>query len=75
MQDKKFNTLEYLTGFMMGLTIGIWLEFSILRIYNWIAILSGGQPLEAAWWMAVPVPVILGFGMAKNIASLHLEDY
>lgn len=75
MSDKKYNPIEFLTGFLMGVLGGIGLEFLLLFAYNWIAAWQGWAPFEPAWWMALPIPAFFGVMMGQAIASLHLEDY
>jgi len=72
---KKLNSIELLTGFMMGLFLGFCIEGVLVLIYNMISVWFGWARLEPAWWMMIPIPFVLGVVMAKAIASLHLEDY
>ncbi len=68
------RSIEYLTGFMMGVFIGlglnlvIYLGFALLRRLGWAQI-------TVSWWMLIPLPVLIGLFMSKAIADLHLEDY
>jgi hypothetical protein len=73
---KKTELLEYLTGFLMGATLGFMITGVVLGIYNltcrwWLD--CGYLPMT--WWNAIPLPLILGFSMARIIANLKLGDY
>jgi hypothetical protein len=72
---KKYNTLELLTGFLMGSIAGVLIEWAIIYSYNLVCRLRGSSVFVADWWMLIPIPVISGIIMARAIASLHLEDY
>lgn len=75
MIPKDYNPLEFVTGFMMGAVAGILLNFLLLFIYNLLARGLGWPRIDPAWWMGIPIPILLGIGMGRAIASLHLEDY
>ena len=72
---KKLNPIEFLTGFLMGSFMGIILEGVFVIIFNLLSPWLGWARLAPAWWMMIPVPLVLGLMMGKAIASLHLEDY
>ena len=72
---KKYNTLELLTGFLMGSIAGVLIEWAIIYSYNLVCRFRGSSVFVADWWMLIPIPVISGIIMARAIASLHLEDY
>jgi hypothetical protein len=72
---KKYNTLELLTGFLMGLVAGVLIEWALIYFYNLFCRWKGCSLLIAEWWMLIPFPLIAGIFMARAIASLHLEDY
>ena len=68
--------IEYLTGFLMGAFFGFMITAVILVLYNltckwWLG--CGAIPMT--WWNAIPLPLIFGIFMAKNIANLKLGDY
>jgi len=69
------RSIEYLTGFLMGSFLGIFLEGTFAAIYNLGCVWFGWARPALAWWMVVPVPLVFGLIMAKAIASYHLEDY
>lgn len=67
--------IEYLTGFLMGVTFGLILECMISFIYFLFCLWLKCAHLELSWWwISVPIPLLLGIIMAKVIADLHLED-
>jgi hypothetical protein len=67
--------IEYLTGFLMGITFGLILECIIGFIYFLFCLwLRCTRPGLTWWWILVPVPLLLGIIMAKVIAGLHLGD-
>jgi hypothetical protein len=72
---KKYNSLELLTGFLMGLFAGAILEWAIIYLYNLFCRWRGCSLLIAEWWMLIPFPMIIGILMAEAIAGFHLEDY
>ena len=72
---KKLNSIELLTGFLMGLFLGFCIEGVFVFIFSLLSTWFGWARLEPAWWMMIPIPLVLGAVMAKAIASLHLEDY
>jgi len=72
---KKYNTLELLTGFLMGSVAGVLIEWALIYFYNLVCRWRGFSLLTAEWWMLIPFPLIVGLIMAQAIASLHLEDY
>jgi hypothetical protein len=69
------RSIEYMTGFLMGSTLGFFLEAGLLGVYNLLAAWLGWAPFRPAWWALIPLPLLLGLGMSKAIADLHLEDY
>ena len=75
MNKQKYNILEFATGFVMGVFIGIVLEFSLLFIYNNLCWWQACQIISFASWLAIPFPLFTGYKMGIIIASLHLEDY
>lgn len=75
MKRKPYNKLELATGFLMGSITGLVLEFGVLALYNRFCWWPACQATDLPWWLAIPVPVFLGYQMAIAIASLHLEDY
>jgi hypothetical protein len=75
---KKPDSIQYLTGFLMGAFFGFFAEGILLifcsLLYNWL----GRAHLELAWWMVLllfPIPLFLGMIVGKAIARMHLEDY
>ena len=72
---KKLNPIEYLTGFLMGSFLGFYGECLFLFFIRLVCIWLGWVRLDIPWWMLIPVPLLLGLGMGKAIAHLHLEDY
>ena len=72
---KKFNSIEYATGFLMGLFLGVFFESGFIAIYNLFCVWFGWLRWNLNWWMLIPAPLVLGLIMGKAIASLHLEDY
>ena len=69
------STLQYLTGFIMGALIGFGLTAVILVIYNLFCAWRGCALVGFTWWIAIPLPLLLGIFMSKIIASLKLGDY
>lgn len=69
------NSLEYLTGFIMGAILGFGLTSVILVIYNLFCVWRGCVLMGFTWWIAIPLPLLLGISMSKIIANLKLEDY
>jgi hypothetical protein len=69
------TTLEYMTGFLMGIFLGIGLTAIILVIYNLFCSWRGCALIGFTWWNAIPLPLLLGISMAKIIAGLKLGDY
>jgi hypothetical protein len=69
------RSIEYMTGFLMGGFFGFFLEAGLVGIYNLLAGWLGWVPFHPAWWMFFPLPLLMGLGMSKAIANLHLEDY
>jgi hypothetical protein len=72
---KKINTLEYATGFLMGLFLASFLEAAAFFVYTLITRKFGLQPAFLPWWFFIPLPILAGLVMGRIIASLHLEDY
>ena len=75
---KKLNPLEYLTGFLMGIPIGVAIGSILFFLFNKIYILIFETQFAFSGWMVillVPFPLVSGMIMGKAIASLHLEDY
>ncbi len=75
MNRKKYNPIEYLTGFLMGIFFGVMLQGGVIFFYSLICKWLGWGLISLAWWMAIPFPLLTGFFMASAIAGLHLEDY
>lgn len=69
------NSIQYLTGFIMGALLGVGLTFVILVIYNLFCAWRGCVMMGVTWWNAIPLPLLLGISMSKIIANLKLEDY
>jgi hypothetical protein len=69
------RSIEYLTGFLMGVSLGFSLEVGLVSAYNLLANWLGWVLLQLTWWMLIPLPLLVGFVVSKAIASLHLEDY
>ena len=68
------RSIEYLTGFIMGVFIGFGLDlilYLVILAVGWL----GGTHIAIKWWMMVPLPLLAGLFMSKAIADLHLEDY
>jgi hypothetical protein len=68
------RSIEYLTGFFMGLFLGLGMDGLIalvIRLINWL----GNTEIHLAWWWLIPLPLLFGLFMSKAIADLHLEDY
>jgi hypothetical protein len=72
---KKYNSIELLTGFLMGTFAGAVIELILLVLYNLLCRWRGVSIYKVDWWMLIPLPLFFGISMAKAIASLHLEDY
>lgn len=73
---KKLNPLEFQTGFLMGIVLGVISEGAFIFIYNAILRkLFEWQQLNLTFWYLIPVPIIFGIVMGFTIANLHLEDY
>jgi hypothetical protein len=72
---KNYNSLELLTGFLMGSVAGVLIEWALIYFYNLVCRWRGSDVFVADWWMFIPFPLITGIFMARAIASLHLEDY
>ena len=72
---KNLNSIEYLTGFLMGSFFGIFVEAASVAIYNMLCVWLGWARPHLVWWMLLPAPLLFGLIMAKAIADLHLEDY
>jgi hypothetical protein len=68
------RSIEYLTGFIMGVFIGLGLDLVIYLGVILIKRLCGYQ-ISVSWWMLIPLPLLIGAFMSKAIADLHLEDY
>ncbi|MBG0788561.1 MAG: hypothetical protein H0S79_26025 [Anaerolineaceae bacterium] len=71
---KPQRTIEYLTGFIMGLFLGLGLDGIFIIFIRLINRLSEAE-IKFAWWWLLPLPVLSGLFMSKAIADLHLEDY
>ncbi len=69
------RSIEYLTGFLMGSFLGFTLEAGLVGAYNLLAGWLSWTKFQPAWWVMLPLPLLLGMGMSKAIADLHLEDY
>lgn len=69
------RSIEYLTGFLMGLFFSATIEGALIFLYNLLARWFGWQSLILPWWAWIPLPLVCGLFMAKAIADLHLEDY
>ncbi|MFN2233233.1 MAG: hypothetical protein ACK2U1_03325 [Anaerolineales bacterium] len=67
--------LQYLTGFLMGAFLGFGLTAAIQVIYNFYCLWRGCVLVDFTWWIAIPLPLLLGICMSKFIANLKLEDY
>jgi len=72
---KRRNSIELLTGFLMGSFLGFFFQSAIVILYNLFCAWFGWRRLDLAWWMMAPAPLLLGIVMAIVIANLHLEDY
>ena len=75
---KKMNsvsTIQYLTGFIMGVVIGFGLTAIPLVLYSLFCLWRGCSLVVFSWWYTIPLPLLLGIYMAKFIANLKLEDY
>jgi hypothetical protein len=59
----------------MGSLLGFFGECLFLLFLRLVCIWLGWVRLDIPWWMLIPVPLLLGLGMGKAIARLHLEDY
>jgi hypothetical protein len=64
-----------MTGFLMGLFLGVFIEAGIVSLYRLLAGWLGWPPLEISIWYLLPFPILCGLFMSKVIADLHLEDY
>lgn len=69
------RSVEYLTGFLMGVFLGFGLEAGLVVVYNLCIGWFGLARFQPPWWLMIPFPLLLGVGMSKTIADLHLEDY
>lgn len=69
------TTLQYLTGFIMGVLIGFGITAIVLIVYNLICLWSGCVLVGFTWWTAIPLPLLMGISMSRFIAHLKLEDY
>jgi|GEM_PF-3047483 len=69
------TTLEYMTGFLMGVFLGFGLTAVILVVYNLYCSWRGCAVMGFTWWNAIPLPLLLGISLSKIIASLNLGDY
>jgi hypothetical protein len=73
---KKLNPIEFQTGFLMGIVLGVISEGAFIFIYNGIlSKLFEWPPIDLSFWYLIPVPLIFGIAMGFTIANLHLEDY
>ena len=72
---KKINSIEFATGFFMGVFLGICIEGVFIMIYNLLCTWLGWKSINLVWWMWIPLPIVSGLIMGKTIASFHLEDY
>lgn len=72
---KKYNSIELLTGFLMGSFAGIMIELAAINLYYLFSRWRGTSFYAVDWWMFIPFPLISGIMMARAIASMHLEDY
>ena len=68
------RSIEYLTGFIMGLVAGFGLDGLLFLIFYFLKI-TGGPQINLPWWAYLPLPIIAGVFMSWAIAGLHLEDY
>lgn len=68
------RSIEYLTGFFMGLFLGLGLDGVLVVIIRLINSLNQSN-IQVAWWWLIPLPLFSGLFMSKAIADLHLEDY
>ena len=69
----KTKVIEYLTGFFIGAFIGLFLDASIL-VYNQLSSWLTLSQVRLTWWNMLPMPILLGLGMAKFIADRYLRD-
>lgn len=69
------SLLQYLTGFIMGALLGFGITAAFLVIYNLFCLWRGCVLVDFTWWMAIPMPLLLGISMSRFIANLKLEDY
>jgi hypothetical protein len=72
---KKYNSIELLTGFLIGTFAGAVIELVLIVLYNLLCRWRGSDVFVADWWMLIPLPLVFGTSMARAIASFHLEDY
>lgn len=72
---KKTNSIEYVTGLLMGIFFGFLAESIFILAYNLLCTWHGWVRITPVWWMLIPVPFVMGLIGGKTIASLHLEDY
>ena len=69
------KSLEYLTGFFMGIFMGFGLTLALLFVYNLLARWFGWPAMPLTWWNALPLTLWLGIVMSINITRLNLGDY
>jgi hypothetical protein len=72
---KKDNSIELLTGFLMGTIAGAVIELILIVLYNLLCRWRDVSIYNVDRWMLIPLPLFFGISMARAIASLHLEDY
>ncbi|MGC9358218.1 MAG: hypothetical protein ACP5GX_10130 [Anaerolineae bacterium] len=70
----KQESIEYLTGFIMGAILGMVLNCVGIELYRWVYAWMGRPPPDPTWWSMIPLPLLLGVGMAIQIAHLRLGD-
>lgn len=71
----KQDSIEYLTGFIMGVIPGIVLDYVGVALYRWVCNWLGYPPPNPSWWIMIPLPLLMGLAMAIEIANMHLSDY
>ena len=71
----KLRTLEILTGFLMGLWLGIFFEFAFVLLYNLFCRWQMCALIPVPSWKLIPFPLLMGIIMARAIPQLPLRDY
>lgn len=68
------NTIEYLTGFLMGAILGMVFNWVGIELFRWVCNWLGCPPPTPTWWNMIPLPLLMGLAMAIQIAHSPFGD-